>query len=319
MHAVKKLLLLPLCLILILLCACGRLPSEPKPVIPDKITDDAAQPPAMSDSEEEEPAETPDDEQPAAQSVVQALAAETISDLDIATLADEAKIRAIYRHMIGSIVFADPVGLDIWRYLCPDGAENTPIPYMENRSLSPLLLGIGSCEDFAAAAVLLLQAAGFEAEYVAGYTLSVDQAYIDHAWAVVRMDGAWYHLDPQLEQNVVRSDSLRYRYYLKTDEEMLRDHKWGENLIEMWPELTTEEQALIRSTYIVPECQSAFEQLPPEHITLPPRPDTAAIKEKLDRIRQESGRDALPPIPLNIEPPILSAKHHITPPLDISL
>ena len=43
---------------------------------------------------------------------------------------------------------------------------------------SPLCYGVGSCEDFAAALTVLLNRMGYQAAYVSGLTLSVDEMCI---------------------------------------------------------------------------------------------------------------------------------------------
>lgn len=290
---------LSLVLVLILLISCATAKPGLEPNAPEELD-------SFIENEYEPPKKT----------LTETLAGEALEKLDIHNLSDEEKIREIYKYLIGSIYFADPIELDIWRYMCEEGEENTPIPFIENRSLSPLVFGIGSCEDFAAVMVVLLNAAGFEAEYVPGYTISVDGIFIDHAWSTVKLDGSWYHIDPQLEQNVSREDTLRYRYYLKSDEEMMPDHRWGENLIELWPyDITEEEKQLIRERYIPPVCQARITPPEPEYIKLPQKPDMNYINSIAESIKYKSGREELLPITLNAEPPVLSATHHITPPL----
>ena len=246
-------------------------------------------------------------------SVVERLALDRVQALGLAGQGEET-VRAAYRWLVEQVYFADPVGLDSWRYLSDD---DTAIPYLENRALSPLLFGIGSCEDFAAAMVMLLRAAGFEADYVAGYTLSVEQVYIDHAWAVVKLDGRWYHLDPQLEQNVSRGNRLAYRYYLRSDGELELDHKWGENLIAHWPEMPEEEKAVIRTLHTPPPCPRSGPRPQPETIPPPPKPNMAVVEAQIDKLRAESQKGTLPPIHLNVEPPVLVAARHVTPPLPV--
>lgn len=143
---------------------------------------------------------------------------------------DVEKIKQIYLYLVQAIYFDDPVGLDMWWYL----SDQSKLPtYVENRSISPMLYRVGSCEDFASTMVVLLEQLGFESEYVAGYTIGVGGGYVDHAWLVVNLYGNWFHLDPQLEQNVIRENStITYRFFLKTDNYMLRDHKWGKHIME---------------------------------------------------------------------------------------
>jgi transglutaminase-like putative cysteine protease len=250
---------------------------------------------------------------PVEPSCVEVMANQAVSDLVGKGEQGEQAVRALYEYLIREVWFSDPVGLDAWRYLPPYRQE--ALPYLENRAFSPLQFGIGSCEDFAAALVLLLRAAGFRAEYVAGYTLSVEQKYIDHAWAVVFLDGQWYHLDPQLEQNVIRGNLLTYRYYLKSDSDYAVDHKWGENLIVHWPEMPEHEKAAIRERHTPPLCPAAYPSPESVYTALPLRPNQNDVEQAIEEIKRSSGMGQLPPIPLNVEPPVLVAAQHITPPL----
>lgn len=288
--------------VIFLLCACASNPDTPYM---------APKPEPETTSANSEPEEIAE---PLAESIlpsyVEGLAGKLAGELSLDKAGGEAAVRAAYKYMVENIHFADPVGLDVWRYA---SGESSAIPFLENRSISPFLFQIGSCEDFAAATVMLLKAAGFEAEYVAGYTLSVDMVYVDHAWAVVRLGGEWYHIDPQLEQNVLKNNRLTYRYYLKSDEYMLTDHRWGENLIDFWDDITEAEKANIRMNYTPPVCPESYPAVAAETAHKPLKPDMAAIQAKIDAIKGQS--ELLLPIELNVEPPVLTAAHHVTPPL----
>lgn len=256
------------------------------------------------------------EQMPAAEnSFIKALADDRVAQLGAHASQGESAVRDIYHYLVENIYFTNPVGLDVWQYYAE---SQQPVSYLENRALSPLLFQIGSCEDFAAALVLLLRSAGFEAEYVAGYTLSVDQVYIDHAWAMVQLDGAWYHLDPQLEQNVTRDNRLTYRYYLRSDEEMEADHKWGENLIAYWPDIPKGEQEQIRLLYTPPLCPAQYKWKQPlqaQTIPLPQKPNMADLEADIAARKRQGKNQKISAVRLNVEPPILVAKRHITPPL----
>ena len=101
---------------------------------------------------------------------------------------------------------------------------------MEQRALSPLRFGVGMCEDYVAALTLLLRDMGLRAEYVPGLIYSVEGHLVDHAWTIVQIDGVWYHLDSQLEDNISCRGSVRYRYLLNSDTTRAASHRWGQNL-----------------------------------------------------------------------------------------
>lgn len=290
---------------LVLLCSCSFTRDDIETASPQTLP----KPPVVSN---DAVSQAEDSGEEAGETYISNLARQLAKELELDYSGGEAAIRKAYRYMIENIYFADPVGLDVWRYLS-DGQN--AVPYIENRSISPFLFKIGSCEDFAAATVMLLNAAGFEARYVAGYTLSVDVVYIDHAWVVVRLGGQWYHLDPQLEQNVLKNNKLTYRYYLKSDADMQADHKWGENLIAYWSDMPDSEKDNIRGNYHVPECGESFPKPGAESARKPAKPNMADIEFEIGRIKRQSGKKELPPLALNIEPPVLVKSRHVTPPL----
>jgi hypothetical protein len=217
------------------------------------------------------------------------------------------QILTVYRWLIENTTFVtQPVGLDVWQWR----GDITQVPsYVENRAISPILFGMGSCEDYASAAVILLRRLGIPAEYVAGLTISVQRDFVDHAWAVVELDGVWYHLDPQLEDNVTRQDFLTYRYFLKSDETMLADHRWGENLIDYYGGSMTPQRAQnIRENWSVPECPEDW--LPvqeSETITQAPVPNRSQLEAQLqeERAQWEKLNGPLPPVEDNTQPPVL--------------
>ncbi len=217
------------------------------------------------------------------------------------------QVQTIYRWLVENTAFFDnqPVGLEVWQWR----GDIRQVPgYVENRAISPLLFGIGSCEDYAAAAVVLLRRLGIPAEYVAGLTISVRGDFVDHAWAVVQLDGQWYHIDPQLEDNVTRRGRLTYRFFLKGDQTMAADHRWGENLIAYYGrEMTAERAANIREHWRVPACPNSLPPPEPELLDEPPVPDRARVVEELaaERRRWEAEHGPLPPVEMDVTPPVL--------------
>ena len=217
------------------------------------------------------------------------------------------QVLTVYRWLVANTTFVyQPLGLDVWQWR----GDISQVPgYVENRAIPPILFGIGSCEDYASAAVILLRRLGFQAEYVAGLTISVQGDFVDHAWAAVELDGAWYHLDPQLEDNVMRQDLLTYRYFLKGDQTMLADHRWGENLIAYYGgAMTPQRTQNIQENWSVPECPGDYAPAPePETITQAPAPDLALLEGQLaeERARWERLNGPLPPVESNTQPPVL--------------
>ncbi len=66
---------------------------------------------------------------------------------------------------------------------------------------------------------MLMKAAGIPSEYVTGY------AEGSHAWNIIQIDGAWYHVDTTWDDPTNKGgDYIRYDYFLKSDTYMRRDH-----------------------------------------------------------------------------------------------
>ena len=125
---------------------------------------------------------------------------------------------------------------------------------------------------------------------------------------MVQLDGQWYHIDPQLEDNVTRRGRLTYRFFLKGDQTMAADHRWGENLIAYYGrEMTAERAANIREHWRVPACPNSLPPPEPELLTELPVPDRARVVEELaaERRRWEAEHGPLPPVEMDVTPPVL--------------
>ncbi len=160
-------------------------------------------------------------------SYIHDVAADINAQILTPAMSDQQKILTAYDYLVAHTYFLLPLGLDDWRY---QGGEGQPGVF-ELMGYSPLAYGTGYCEEYAAAMMLLLWDMGFETRYVTGLTPSVDGRWVDHAWLMVKLEGEWYHLDPQLEDNVTQNGRLIYRYFLRTDNYMAQDHRWGERLV----------------------------------------------------------------------------------------
>lgn len=215
------------------------------------------------------------------------------------------KVRYIYEYLVTNCTFADPVGIDVWQIR----GDPQEIPtFLELHALSPLAFNLGSCEDYAAAMVLLCTRAGIEAEYLPGLTYSVEGELVDHAWALVKVKGNWYHVDPQLERNIVHNGILRYRFFMKDDDSMYPGHLWGENLQEHYQtagiERTPEQQALLKK-WTPESCTDVLPDREYKQITLSPAPDIDQLIAQLnqERIKYEEEHGVLDKVDVNWDPP----------------
>lgn len=230
------------------------------------------------------------------------LVEETAAAIATPEMSEYQRVKTAFDYMIRHTVIAEPAGLELWRI---HGGGDAPISFVEERAISALKYGIGMCEDYAAALTLLLRGMGLEAQYVPGLTYSAEGNLVDHAWTVVKLDGKWYHLDSQLEDNISRHGWVRYRYFLRGDATLFASHRWGQNLIDS--RLLTEEQNReIRENWLPPACPNDYPTPERYNIEPAPDPDPEAIEKEAAREiaawEEENGK--LPPMELNVIPPV---------------
>lgn len=284
-------------LLCLLLAACGT-QTQPQPETRPEIS---VPPPPASQSGPHAPEDSQEQRQEEEEPYVRVIAKQISKEFSTTSMNEVEKAKAAYEFVIRTTHFAQPVGLEAWRVRGGGAAPS----YVETRALSPLLFGLGACEDYAAALVVLLQSMGMEAQYLPGLTISVAGEFVDHAWVVAKVDGSWYHLDPQLEDNVLKGDRLTYRYFLKSDEFMLADHRWGQNLI-AYGGLTPAQMDEIRSNYLAKTCPISYQPQEPKQIQKVQRPNRRAVEqaaaEEIRVYEQEHG--PLDPMPILDTPPV---------------
>ncbi len=258
--------------------------------------------PSLSEAEPFQEPPVRDDQEEGPHPYLKQLLEETAAGLVSPGMSQYDRAKAAFDYLIRCTSMEEPIGLELWRI---NGGGETPIPFVEQRALSPLRFGVGMCEDYAAALTLLLREMGLSAQYVPGLTFSAEGNLVDHAWTVVEIDGVWYHLDSQLEDNISRRGTVRYKYFLRGDASLSVSHRWGQNLIDSGL-LTPEQNEEIAQDWIPPACprdypspeRSSFqEQTPPDVPAL--RREAAAI---LAAWEAENG--PLPPMTLNTTPPV---------------
>ena len=256
--------------------------------------------PSQSAGGESQTART--DGEPELHPYLQELVRAAAEEISAPEMTDYEKAKAAFDYMIAHTSFQEPVGLDLWRI---HGGGEEPIDYVQERALSPLRFGLGTCEDYAAALKLLLEEMGLKAAYVPGLTYSAEGHLVDHAWTAVELDGVWYHLDSQLEDNIVRNGTVRYRYFLKGDATMSASHRWGQNLIDAGL-LTPEQNDEIREDYLLPDCPQDYPATAPEALTwsLEADPAEAEAEAQAEIAAWEAENGPLEPMELDTVPPV---------------
>ena len=100
------------------------------------------------------------------------------------------------------------------------------MPFVSYQAEGALLKGTAVCGGYAKAYEILLEAAHIPCETITGYAGGY------HAWNLVQVDGAWYHVDTTWDDPTTRGgDYVRYDYFLKSDKVMVsRSHRNWEEL-----------------------------------------------------------------------------------------
>lgn len=224
--------------------------------------------------------------------------AESITTPD---MSESEKVKAAFDYLIEIGDYNWPILLDLWRIRSDDSED---LDYLESRALSFLLYGVGACEDYAAALVVLLDEMGIEAKYLPGITYGRTGNFMYHAWTQVKVDGIWYHVDPELEDGI-SDGSVRYRYYMRSDATMSTSHFWGESLIQGW-DMPQDQIDEIRSQYMGEDCPQ--DGPTPERTAIPVTPDKdpdevyASVLPEYEAFVQQYGEleyrelDVLPPV-----------------------
>ena len=75
--------------------------------------------------------------------------------------------------------------------------------------------GLGTCEAYHSAYMMLLKATGIEAGRIEGY---------NHVWTAVKIDGSWCHVDATWDDIEGGSEEARHRYFGLNDELMSAAH-----------------------------------------------------------------------------------------------
>ena len=94
------------------------------------------------------------------------------------------------------------------------------IPTISYTAYGALVNRTSVCAGYALAYQHLMEDAGIPCEYVTGMTTN---GY--HAWNIIHIGGEWYHVDATWDDPTPdREGYVRYKYFLKSDKAMSRDH-----------------------------------------------------------------------------------------------
>ncbi|MEE1132550.1 MAG: transglutaminase domain-containing protein [Caryophanon sp.] len=104
----------------------------------------------------------------------------------------------------------------------------------------------GVCMAYALLFQKMMEAVDIPCHYVVGK--ADGESNLGHAWNMVELDGQWYHIDATWNDlgKRVQNLSIRYRYFLRSDDVFQRDHQWN---LEHYPPCTSERYAAMQGIY----------------------------------------------------------------------
>ena len=135
---------------------------------------------------------------------------------------------------------------------------------------------------------------------------------MDHAWMMAKVDGNWYHLDPDLESYKARRGRISYIYFLKGDDDFYRTHRWGQNAIDAGY-LSESRNEELRQYLGHPAPEDYEPATEPQRLDGQAEPEASKamiLAEKAQKRAEEeiaayeAEQGALAPIQLNMEPPV---------------
>ncbi|MER2189333.1 MAG: transglutaminase domain-containing protein [Solibacillus sp.] len=99
-----------------------------------------------------------------------------------------------------------------------DGSPFTVYTFMHERQ--------GVCMAYALLFEKMMEELNIPCYYVVGK--ADGESEFGHAWNMVEIDGAWYHVDATWNDLGKKGNhEIRYRYFLRSDEVFKRDHQWN--------------------------------------------------------------------------------------------
>lgn len=80
----------------------------------------------------------------------------------------------------------------------------------------------GVCQAYALLMIRLLQELNVDMKYVKGFSNNEL-----HAWALVKVDGEWYHIDPTWNDPIgSKNDEVWYKFFMLMDKQISNTHSW---------------------------------------------------------------------------------------------
>lgn len=118
--------------------------------------------------------------------------------------------------------------LEIHNYFCKSIYYDNDFAASSYECVGPLLFGKGVCDGISKAVKLLFDFVDVESLQVCGKSNQQHDSatFLSelHAWNIVKINGAFYHLDVTFDLTVQAFGIVRYDYFNLSDQEVLLDH-----------------------------------------------------------------------------------------------
>ncbi|MBS5703647.1 MAG: hypothetical protein KHW93_07410 [Butyricicoccus pullicaecorum] len=152
-------------------------------------------------------------QQAQAETLAQGMAKEAVAGLT----QDAEKLRALHDLLVRSCVY------DLETAEKEGATDGAAAPFT---AYGALVDGKAVCAGYARAFVLLCQAAGMDAIYIADERMN-------HGWNAVRLDGKTYFIDCTFDDPVPdRGEYVSHEYFLRSAEELAETHTWDREFYE---------------------------------------------------------------------------------------
>lgn len=130
-------------------------------------------------------------------------AAEILKEILVAEMNEHEKVKAIHDYVVQNMKY----DTQMKKYTAYDAVYS----------------GEAVCQGYALLTYRMLELAGMK-NYIVEGIAGKDR----HAWNLVQINGAWYHLDTTWNDPIGSlPDDISYKYYLLNDQQMKKDHSWS--------------------------------------------------------------------------------------------
>ena len=108
-------------------------------------------------------------------------------------------------------------------YIVQNTVYSTDTTNSPHSAYTVLAEGKAVCQGYALLAQKMLTKLGIESLYVVG-----EAGGVGHAWNLVKLNGAWYHMDTTWNDPTPDRgpNNVRYAYFLMSDHQLANDHTW---------------------------------------------------------------------------------------------